>query len=62
MAGIVVGIMEDIMVVITDIIGGSMVEVFTHTGDYGDGDIGDGLSWDGPMQVGLTMPMEDTHI
>jgi hypothetical protein len=32
----------DIMVVIVDT-GGSMVEVSIHTGDYGDGDFGDGL-------------------
>ena len=41
---------------------GSMVQVFTHIGDYMDGDFGDGLSWDGPMPVGLMQPMEDTRI
>jgi len=40
--GIMVGIVEDT-------IEGSMVEVFTHIGDYGDGDIGGGLFWDGPI-------------
>ncbi len=63
-------IMADIMVVI---VGGSTVtmvgttevtgvEVSTHTGDYGDGDFGDGLFWGGPMPVGHTMIMADTHI
>ncbi len=37
------GIMEDIMVGIMDTMEGSMVEVSTRTGDYGDGDFGDGL-------------------
>ena len=67
MAAIEVGTMEgteaDIMVVIeVDTMEGSMVEVFTHIGDYGDGDIGDGLFWDGPTQVGPIMPMGDTRI
>jgi len=48
--GIMVGIVEDTTGVIEeDTIEGSMVEVFTHIGDYGDGDIGDGLFWDGPI-------------
>jgi hypothetical protein len=39
-----VGIVEDIMEVTeVDTMEGSMVEVSTHIGDYGDGDIGDGL-------------------
>jgi hypothetical protein len=45
------------MVGIVDTMEGSMVEVFTHIGDYGDGDLGDGLFWDGPMQAGLMRPM-----
>lgn len=49
---------EAIMAVIeVDTMEGSMVEVFTHIGDFGDG-----LFWDGPMQVGPTCPMEDIRI
>jgi hypothetical protein len=56
--GIMVGIVEDTMAVIeVDTMEGSMVEVFTHIGDFGDG-----LFWDGPMQVGPTCPMEDIRI
>ena len=56
--GIMVGIVEDTMAVIEVVtMEGSMVEVFTHIGDYGDG-----LFWDGPMQVGPTCPMEDIRI
>ena len=56
--GIMVGIVEDTMAVIeVDTMEGSMVEVFTHIGDFGDG-----LFWDGPMQVGPTCPMEDFRI
>ena len=63
MVDTMVDIVEDTMAVIeVDTIEGSMVEVFTHIGDYGDGDIGDGLFLDGPMQVGPTYPMEDIHI
>ena len=58
----VVGIMEDTMVGIVDTMEGSMVEVFTHIGDYMDGDIGDGPFWDGPMRVGPTCPMEGIRI
>ena len=50
------------MVGIVDTMEGSMVEVFTHIGDYMDGDIGDGLFWDGPMRVGPTYPMEGIRI
>ena len=58
-----VGIVEDTITVIeADTMENSMVEVFTHIGDYGDGDIGDGLFWDGPMPVGRTSPMEDIRI
>ena len=45
MADIMVGIVEDTME-------GSMVEVFTHIGDFGDG-----LFWGGPMQAGPMGPM-----
>jgi hypothetical protein len=56
--GIMVGIVEDTMAVIAvGIMVGSTVEVFTHIGDYGDG-----LFWDGPMQVGPMCPMEDIRI
>lgn len=56
--GIMVGIVGDTMAVIeVDPMEGSMVEVFTHIGDYGDG-----LFLDGPMQVGPTFPMEDIRI
>jgi hypothetical protein len=72
--GIMVGIVEDTMAVIevdtmevievdtmevieVDTMEGSMVEVFTHIGDFGDG-----LFWDGPMQVGPTCPMGDIRI
>jgi hypothetical protein len=57
-----VGIVEDTMVGIVDTMEGSMVEVFTHIGDYMDGDIGDGLFWDGPMRIGPTCPMEGIRI
>jgi len=50
--GIMVGIVEDTTVGIEE---GTMVEVSTHIGDYGD-------FGDGPMLVGPTIPMEDTHI
>ena len=57
------GIVEDTTAVIEEgTMEVSMVEVFTHIGDYGDGGIGDGLFWDGPTQAGPIMPMEDTHI
>jgi len=49
-AGIMVAIVEDTMEVIeVDTTEGSMAEVFTRIGDYGDGDIGGGLFWDGPI-------------
>ena len=66
-----VGIVEDIMAVIEagtieDTMAPGITEVITtaitRIGDYGDGDSGDGLFWDGPMLAGLTMAMEDTHI
>ena len=58
MADITVGIVGDTMAVIEVVtMEGSMVGVFTHIGDYGDG-----LFWDGPMQVGPTCPMEDIRI
>ncbi len=65
--GILAGIMEDTtaedsMVIMVDTIEDFMVEVFTHIGDYMDGDIGGGLFWDGPMRVGPTTIMEDIHI
>ena len=48
--GIMVGIMEDTMEGIeVDTTEGSMAEVFTRIGDYGGGDIGGGLFWDGPI-------------
>jgi len=66
-----VGIVEDIMAVIEagtieDTMAPGITEVITtaitRIGDYGAGDSGDGLFWDGPMLAGLTMDMEDTHI
>jgi hypothetical protein len=58
MVDTMVAIVEDTMAVIeVDTMEGSMVEVFTHIGGYGDG-----LFWDGPMQVGPTCPMEDIRI
>ena len=63
MADIMVGIVEDTMAVIEVVtMEGSMVEVFTHMGDYMDGNFGDGLFWDGPMRVGPTCPMEGIRI
>jgi hypothetical protein len=61
--GIMAGIVEDTMEV-TEVgtTEDSMVEAFTHIGDYGDGDFGDGLFWDGPMPVGPTCPMQDIRI
>jgi hypothetical protein len=50
------------MVIMVDTIEDSMGEVFTPFGDYMDGELGDGLFWDGPMQVGPTTNMEDIHI
>ncbi len=42
------GAIEDGMEAIgADITEGSTAEVFTRTGDYGDGVFGDGLFWDG---------------
>ena len=46
--GIMVGIVEDTMATMVGTMEVTGVEVFIHTGDYGDGDIGDGLFWDGP--------------
>jgi len=57
--GIMVGIVEDTMAVIEgDTMEGSMEEVFTPIGDYWHGDLGDGLSWGGPIQGGPMRPME----
>ena len=60
--GIMARIAEDTMATMVGTMEVTGVEVFIHTGDYGVGDIGDGLFWDGPMLVGPTMAMRDTHI
>jgi len=56
------GIMEGITAITVATTEGIIIEVFTHIGDCGDGDIGGGLFSDGPMEVGPIIPMEDTRI
>ncbi len=62
MAGLLVGTGVGIMVGTTVGMAPTTAGVITRIGDFGDGDIGDGLFWDGPTRVGLTTNMEGTHI